>query len=71
MTETCYSKGKKIILITGRKENGKWVCRITIPEFRTSELARYHNGLPEEFETEWEAKTATFHYAQRMIDSSH
>ena len=33
MTETCYSKGQKVILVTSQIKNGKWLCKFSIPGF--------------------------------------
>jgi hypothetical protein len=71
MAETCYSKGKKVILLPDRKDNGKWVCPFTIPGFKELETGRYQDDRLEEYETEWEAKAAAFMSAKRLIDSSH
>lgn len=68
MAETCFSKGKKVILVPDLKDNGKWVCQFTIPDFRKSGIDRYQDYPPEEYETEWEAKAAAFQYAKGMID---
>ena len=70
MAETCYSKGKKVILVPAKTNNGKWVCRFTIPGFRESEIGRYQDQAPREYETEWEAKTAAFKNAKKVLDSS-
>ena len=33
MTETCYAKGQKVILVTSQIKNGKWLCKFSIPGF--------------------------------------
>ncbi len=68
MAETCYSKGKKIILLPEQKRNGTWICRFTIPGLMDSTLCRPHDVPPDAYKTEWEAKTAAFESAKRMLD---
>ncbi|HET8579806.1 MAG TPA: AP2 domain-containing protein [Nitrospiraceae bacterium] len=70
MADTCYSRGKKVILVPGQKDNGRWVCRFTIPEFKESEIGKYQGHPPGEYETEQEAKMAAFEYAKKVLDSS-
>ncbi|MGH7773624.1 MAG: hypothetical protein ACREQA_15475 [Candidatus Binatia bacterium] len=70
MAETCYSKGKKIILVPGEKDTGTWVCQFTIPGFQESEIGKYHGHPPREYETEQEAKMAAFEYAKKILNSS-
>ena len=71
MTEICYHQGKKIILVPGQKDNGKWVCQFTIPGIKSSEIGKYQGFPPRESETEQEAKVAAFKYAKKILDSSH
>lgn len=71
MAETCYHHGKKIILVPGKKDNGKWTCQFTIPELKASGIGQYQACLPGESETEQEAKMAAFKYAKKILDSSH
>ena len=71
MAETCYHQGKKIILVPGQKDSGKWVCQFTIPEFKASEIGKYQGCPPGESGTEQEAKMAAFKYAKKILDSSH
>lgn len=70
MADTCYSKGKKVILVPGQKANATWVCQFTIPEFKESEIGKYQGHPPGEYETEQEAKMAAFEYAKKVLDSS-
>lgn len=65
MAETCYSKGKKIILKSEQNGNGTWICRFTIPGLRDSDVGRPHDA----YKTEWEAKTAAFESAKRVLDA--
>jgi hypothetical protein len=69
MVDRCYSKGRKVILIPWQKNNGMWVCRFTIPGLKESEGGRYQDSPSGEYETEWEAKTAAFECAKRVLDS--
>lgn len=71
MVETCYSRGKKILLASIRNRKGKWMCRFTIPGLVTPENMGYQDSAPEEYETEGEAKAAAFESAKRVLDSSH
>ena len=70
MAETCYHQGKKIILVPSQKDNGMWVCQLTIPEFKASEIGKYQGCPPGESGTEQEAKMAAFEYAKKILDSS-
>jgi len=71
MAETCYSKGKKVILVPDQKDNGTWVCQFTIPECKESEIGNYQGHPPVEYKTEQEAKMGAFEYARKILDSSH
>ena len=62
MTETCYSKGQKVILITSQIKNGKWLCKFSIPGF--SHLDGGRHG----YKTEWEARTNAFQRAKLLLD---
>ena len=70
MAETCYSKGKKVILVPGQKDNGTWVCQFTIPELKESEIGKYQGHPPGEYMTEQEAMMAAFAYAKKILVSS-
>jgi hypothetical protein len=70
MAETCYSKGKKVILVPGQKDNGTWVCQVTIPELKESEIGNYQGHPPGEYKTEREAMMAAFEYAKKVLVSS-
>ncbi len=69
MADLCYYKGKKVILVPGRKGHQKWVCQYTIPEFKESEIDKYRGHPPGEYETEQEAKMAAFAYSKKILDS--
>ncbi len=70
MADTCYSSGKKIILIPRQKANGAWVCHFTIPELKESAIVKYQGHLRQEYETEQEAKMAAFTYSKKILGSS-
>jgi hypothetical protein len=65
MAETCYSRGKKIILMPEQTKNGTWICRFTIPGLRDSNFGRPHDT----YKTEWEAKTAAFASAKQVLEA--
>lgn len=69
MAETCYSRGKKIILLPEQKRNGTWICRFTIPELLDSTLRGSKDTALHAYKTEWEARTAAFEAAKRMLDT--
>ncbi len=70
MTDTCYSSGKKIILVPSRKENGSWVCHFAIPELKESAVTKYQGHLQGEYKTELEAKMAAFKYSKNILRTS-
>lgn len=70
MTDTCYSSGKKIILVPRQKANGSWVCHFTIPELRELEVTKYQGHLQGEYKTEQEAKMAAFKYSKNILRTS-
>jgi len=69
MAETCYSKGKKILLLPEQKRNGTWICRFTIPGLTGSILRRSHDEPLPTYKSEWEAKTAAFASAKKMLEA--
>jgi len=70
MADTCYSRGKKIIIEARQKENGSWVCQFTIPDLKESEIDKYQGHLWEEYKTKQEAKMAAFEYSKKILGSS-
>jgi len=68
VTETCYSRGKKIILQPEQKRNGTWICRFTIPGLTDSILRRPTDELLPTYKSEWEAKTAAFASAKHLLE---
>ena len=71
MAETCYSKGKKILLQPEQKRNGTWICRFTIPGLTDSILRKSHNESLPAYRSEWEAKTAAFTSAKHVLEQDH
>jgi hypothetical protein len=69
MAETCYSKGQKIVLLPEQKRNGSWICRFTIPGLLDSPSRHPHDMPLVAYTTEWEAKTAAFAAAKRVLDA--
>jgi hypothetical protein len=72
MTETCYAKGKKVILVTSQIKNGKWLCTFSIPEF-----SHLDGGLQDQdqdpskgHKTEWDARSNAFQRAKLFLDRS-
>lgn len=70
MADTCYYRAKKVILVPGQNENGKWVCELRIPEFKEPEIGQYQGHAPGEYDTEQDAKMAAFAYAKKILDPS-
>ena len=72
MTETCYAKGKKVILVTSQIKNGKWLCTFSIPEF--SHLDGGLQGQDQDpskgHKTEWDARSNAFQRAKLFLDRS-
>lgn len=71
MAETCYSKGRKIVLLSEQKRDGTWVCRFTIPGMWDAGLRGPRDATMDAYATEWEAKTAAFETAKRRLDEPH
>lgn len=69
MAETCYSKGKKIILLPGQKRNGTWICRFLIPGLPGYDSDKSADTSLPEYKTEWEAKAASFESAKRVLET--
>lgn len=68
MTETCYTKGQKVILVTNQIKNGKWLCKFSIPG-----SSHLHGGVVGQdsskgYNTEWEARTNAFQRAKLMLE---
>ncbi len=68
MTETCYSKGKKVILVTNQTKNGNWLCKFSIPEFSHLDSGLHSQDSSKGYKTEWEARTNAFQRAKLLLD---
>ena len=68
MTETCYAKGQKVILVTSQIKNGNWVCRFSIPEFNHLDGGLDDRASVKGHKTEWEARTDAFQRAKLFLD---
>ena len=68
MTETCYSKGQKVILVTSQIKNGKWLCTFSIPGFSHLDGGRHGQDSSKGYKTEWEARTNAFQRAKLLLD---
>ena len=71
MAETCYSQGKKILLMPEQQPNGTWRCRFVIPGLLESTMGTSIDAPSGKYKTEWDAKTAAFALAKQAIDTSH
>lgn len=70
MAETCYSQGKKIVLMPEQMTNGMWRCRFAIPGLVESDLGTSPDSPLGKYSSEWDAKTAAFAAAKRALDAS-
>ena len=68
MTETCYSKGQKVILVTSQIKNGKWLCKFSIPGLSHLDGGLYGQDPSKGYKTEWEARTNAFQRAKLFLD---
>jgi hypothetical protein len=67
MTETCYSKGQKVILVTNQIKNGKWLCKFSIPGFSHLVGDLQGQDLSKSYKTEWEARADAFQRAKLFL----
>ena len=67
MTETCYAKGQKVILVTSQIKNGKWMCKFSIPGFSHLDGGLQGQDLSKGYKTEWEARTDAFQRAKVFL----
>jgi hypothetical protein len=67
MTETCYSKGQKVILVTSQIKNGKWLCKFSIPGFSHLDGGEHDQASLKAHKTEWEARTDAFQRAKLFL----
>lgn len=70
MAETCYSQGKKILLMPEQQPNGTWRCRFVIPGLLESTMGTSVDAPLGRYKSEWDAKTAAFSLAKKAIDNS-
>ena len=68
MTETCYAKGQKVILVTSQIKNGKWLCKFSIPGFNHLDGSLHDQAASKGHKTEWEARTDAFQRAKLFLD---
>jgi hypothetical protein len=71
MTETCYSKGIKIILSVDQNVRGKWTCQFAIPRLIASGMRILYQCPSGEHPTETQARTAGFASAKLMLRGMH
>lgn len=69
MAEICYAKGKKIILLTEQNRQGTWFCYFTIPGLLEANPRKSRHEPRDAYKSEWDAKTAAFEAAKRVLDS--
>lgn len=67
MTETCYSKGQKVILVTSQVKNGRWLCKFSIPGFSHVDGGLQGQDSSKGYKTEWEARTNAFQRAKLLL----
>jgi hypothetical protein len=67
MTETCYSRGQKVILVTNQIKNGRWLCKFSIPGFNHLDGGLHSQALSKGYKTEWEARTDAFQRAKLFL----
>ena len=68
MTETCYAKGQKVILVTSQIKNGNWLCTFSIPGFSHLDGGLHGQASSKGHKTEWEARTNAFQLAKLFLD---
>lgn len=71
MAETCYSQGKKILLMPELQPNGTWRCRFSIPGLIEPTIVTSVDAPLGKYKSEWGAKTAGFALAKKAIDRSY
>jgi len=68
MTETCYAKGQKVILVTNQIKNGKWLCKFSIPGSSHLDGGQSGQDPSKGYSTEWEARTNAFQRAKLLLE---
>jgi len=69
MTETCYSKGQRVILVTSQSKNGRWLCKFSIPGLSHLDGGLHGQDPSKGYKTEWEARTNSFQCAKLLLDT--
>jgi hypothetical protein len=67
MTETCYAKGQKVILVTSQIKSGKWLCKFSIPGSSHLDDGLHSQNSSKGYNTEWEARTNAFQRAKLLL----
>ena len=67
MTETCYAKGQKVILVTSQIKDGKWLCKFSIPGFSQLDGGLHDQAPSKGHKTEWEARSDAFMRAKLFL----
>lgn len=70
MTEVCYAKGQKVILVTSQIKSGKWLCKFSIPGFSHLDSGLQGQDPSKGYKTEWEARTNAFQRAKLLLDGT-
>lgn len=70
MTEVCYAKGQKVILVTSQIKNGKWLCKFSIPGLSHLDSGQHGQDPSKGYKTEWEARTNAFQRAKLLLDGT-
>jgi hypothetical protein len=68
MTETCYTKGQKVILVTSQVKDGTWLCKFSISGFSHLDGSPHGQASSKGHKTEWEARTDAFQRAKLFLD---
>ncbi len=69
MSEICYARGKKIVLLPEQNRQGTWFCRFMIPGVVEANPREAGETPCDGYKSEWDAKTAAFESAKRVLDS--
>ncbi len=69
MIETCYARGKKILLLPEQRRDGTWICRFSIPDLMNTFLSGQHPPILTAYRSEQEAKLAAFASAKRRLNA--
>lgn len=69
-SETCYSKGIRIVLWVDQNQTGKWICNFAVPRLMISGTPTFQNSASGEYLTEGQAKKAAFESAKKVLADS-